>query len=72
MVDIDQNRQLFLATNHEVVLSCRPQRRSCGSKVASNEIGRILFSRNMMDLNKLDAECVGEIVNGIGMSHRSP
>ena len=37
------SRQCFFATNHEVVLSCRPQRRSCGSKVASNEIGQIFF-----------------------------
>ena len=48
MVDIDQVGSFFFARNHEVVLSCRPQRRSCGSKVASNEIGQIFFSRNMM------------------------
>lgn len=47
------SRQVFFATNHEVVLSCRPQRRSCGSKVASNEIGQIFFSKNMMDLTNL-------------------
>lgn len=53
------SRLFFFARNHEVVLSCRPQRRNCGSKVASNE-SRIFFSRNMMDLTNLMRSVLGK------------
>ena len=55
------SRRFFFARNHEVVLSCRPQRRNCGSKVASNEIGQIFFSRNMMDLTNLMQSVLGKL-----------